>query len=57
MIYYVEQDLEIETKYIVFNRFRDQITFSDKFEADGQTTYIPLLKLERTNIFSEYPPK
>lgn len=58
MIYYFERNEKIEEKYIVFNRFRDQVTsFSNTFGSDGQSTYIPILELEKTNIFPEYPPK
>ena len=57
MIYYVELEKKIEGKYVVFNRFRDQVTFSNTFGSDGQSTYIPILELEKTNIFPEYPPK
>ena len=57
MIYYVERDEEIKGKYIVFNRFTDETTFSNKFESGGQTVLIPILELKRTNVFSEYPPK
>ena len=57
MIYYFEREKKIEEKYILFNRFRDQVTFSNNFGSDGQSTYIPILELEKTNIFSEYPPK
>jgi len=57
MIYFYEREKKIIEKYIVFNRFRDQVTFSNNFGSDGQSTYIPILELEKTNIFSEYPPK
>jgi len=55
-IYYFERDKKIEEKYVVFNRFRDQVSFSNSFGSDGQSAYIPILELEKTNIFSEYPP-
>ena len=57
MVYFYEREKKIVEKYIVFNRFRDQVTFSNNFGSDGQSTYIPILELEKTNIFSEYPPK
>ena len=57
IIYYFEHNKRIEEKYIVFNRFRDQITFSNTFGSDGQSSSIPILELEKTNIFSEYPPE
>ena len=57
ILYYVELDKKIENKYIVYNRFRDIISFSDKIESDGQSVSIPILEVEKTNIFKEYPLK
>lgn len=57
MIYFFERDKKIEEKYVVFNRFRDQVTFSNSFGSDGQSAYIPILELQETNIFPEYPLK
>ena len=57
MIYYVEMPAKIKEKYVVYNRFKDQVTFSETFRSDGQSAFIPILELETTNIFSEYPPK
>ena len=57
MIYYTELDKRIEEKYVVFNRFRGEISFSDQFSSDGQSAHIPIFELEKTNIFKEYPPK
>ena len=57
MLYYIERDKKIEERYIVYNRFRDSISFSNKIESDGQSLSIPILEVARTNIFQEYPPK
>ena len=57
MLYYVELDNQIEEKYIVYNRFRDTISFKNTFESDGQSVSIPILEVERTNAFQDYPPK
>ena len=57
MLYYIELDNQIEEKYIVYNRFRDTISFNNNFESDGQSVSIPILEVERTNTFQEYPPK
>ena len=54
-IYYFEHDKKIEERYVVFNRFRDQVAFSNSFGSDGQSSYIPILELEKTNMFPEYP--
>ena len=57
VLYYVERESEIAEKYVVYNRFRDIISFSNKFESDGQSIFVPILEVERTNIFPDYPPK
>lgn len=56
-VYYVEQDHPAKEKYVLYNRFRDQVSFSDKLEMDAQKATLPILEVEETNIFSEYPPK
>jgi hypothetical protein len=55
-IYYFEREKKIEEKYVVFNRFRDQVAFSNALGSDGQSAYVPILELEKANIFSEYQP-
>jgi hypothetical protein len=57
VIHYVEKKDEVKGKYIVYNRFRDTISFSDKLGSGGQETYIPILEIEYTNVFSEFPLK
>jgi len=57
MVYYVELDEPIKEKYILYNRFRDQVSLSDKLEMDPQKATLPILEVETTSIFSEYPPK
>lgn len=57
VLYYVELDKKIEEKYIVYNRFRDAISFSSKLESDGQSISIPTLEVEKTNAFQDYPLK
>jgi hypothetical protein len=57
VLYYVEMDEAVKEKYIVYNRFRDTVSFSDKKESDGQSVSIPILEVERTNVFTEYPPQ
>ena len=58
MVYYNEQDEAIKGKYAIFNRFRDEITFSDKYRSEqaGQATHVPIFTLKRTNILEKYPP-
>ena len=50
VIYYVLLENRVESKYVVYNRFSDSLSFSDKMEADGQSVYIPILEVERTNL-------
>lgn len=57
VLYYVELDKKIEEKYIVYNRFRDTVSFTSKLESDGQSVSIPILEVEKTNAFQDYPPK
>ena len=57
MVYYAELEQQIQEKYVVFNRYRGEISYSDQFSSDGQSTHIPIFELERTNIFKEYPPQ
>ena len=56
MIYYAELEERIKEKYVIFNRFRGEISFSDQFSSDGQSAYIPIFELELTDLFTEYPP-
>jgi len=57
MVYYTELDRRIKEKYVVFNLFRGEVSFSDQFSTGGQSTHIPIFELEKTNVFEEYPPK
>ncbi|UCH37983.1 MAG: hypothetical protein JSV76_02110 [Candidatus Bathyarchaeota archaeon] len=57
MLYYVELDQPIAEKYVIYNRFRDVVSFSDKLESDGQSVTVPILEVERTNVFNDYPPE
>ena len=57
MIYYAALDKRISERYVVFNRFRDEISFSDQFSSSGQSTHIPIFELETTNLFAEYTPE
>ena len=56
VLYYVELEKKIEEQYVVYNRFRDTISFSRKLESDGQSVNIPILEVEKTNAFQAYPP-
>jgi hypothetical protein len=56
VLYFVELEREIEEKYVIYNRFRDIVSFSHKIESDGQSVSVPILEIERTNVFPEYPP-
>jgi hypothetical protein len=57
MVYYVELDQPIAEKYVIYNRFKDQVNTSDKLEMDPQKATLPILEVEATNLFREYPPK
>lgn len=53
MVYYVEQEEPIKSKYIVYNRFRDQVSLADKLEVDPQKVTLPILEVETTNVFEK----
>lgn len=55
-MYYVETKEKIPNKYVVFNRYQDKITYSDQLGTDPQAVYIPILQVEKTNLFHKYPP-
>ncbi len=57
VVYYVEMGEAIKERYVCFNRFKDQITFTNRIETDPQSITLPILEIERTNVFTEYPPK
>jgi hypothetical protein len=57
VLYYVEMEKEIAEKYVIYNRFRDVVSFSNKIESDGQSVSVPILEVVKTNAFAEYPPK
>ena len=54
MVYFVKMSEPIEKNYIIYNRFQDNISFSDKLQAAGQTISIPILKIAKTNIFEKF---
>jgi hypothetical protein len=56
-IFYVECEESIKGRYVILNRFKDEVYPSDKIISDGQSVCIKLLELKRTNIFPEYPPQ
>ncbi len=57
MIYYLDCDEAIKGRYVILNRFKDEVYPSDKIISDGQSTCIKIFELKRANIFLEYPPK
>lgn len=57
VVYFVEMQEAIKERYVVFNRFKDQISFANRVETEPQSITLPILEIARTNIFSEYPPK
>jgi len=53
LIYFFDSDEEIGKKYIIYNKFKDEISFSDKLSTDGQSVSIPVLEVEKTNLLKE----
>ena len=54
MVYYAELEQKIKEKYVVFNRYRGEVSFSDQFKSDGQSAHVPIFELEATNVFDEF---
>lgn len=52
LVYYVEMEAPIKERYVVYNRFKDQVTFSDKLEVDPQKATLPILAVESASVFS-----
>ncbi len=57
ILYYAELNKKADGRYVIYNRFKDAVSFSNKLETDGQSVSIPVLEIARTNAFGEYPPK
>lgn len=57
IVYYCEMKERLKNRYIVFNRFKDEVSYSDELLSGGQSVCIKILELEKTSAFSEYPPK
>ncbi len=55
LVYYVEMETPIKERYVVYNRFKDQISFSDKLEVDPQKATLPILTIESASVFSNIP--
>ena len=55
LVYYVETEAPVKERYAVYNRFKDQVTFSDKLEVDPQKVTLPILTIESASVFSNLP--
>ncbi len=55
LLYYVELEKPIKERYVVYNRFKDQVTFTDKLEVDPQKMTLPILAVESASVFSKLP--
>ena len=53
LIYFYEGNEEVKGKYVIYNRFKDEITFSDKASSDAQSVPILILEVEKTNVLTE----
>lgn len=54
VIYFFEGKEKIDKNFIIYNRFNDEITYSDKLSTDGQSVSIPIIEIERTNLFEKF---
>lgn len=53
IVYFFEGKEKIDKNFIIYNRFNDGITYSDKLSTDGQSVSIPIIEIEKTNLFEE----
>ncbi|RLI04553.1 hypothetical protein DRO26_04365 [Candidatus Bathyarchaeota archaeon] len=53
VIYFFQGAEEIQKKYVVYNRFKDEVGYSDQPSSDGQTVSIPIIEIEKTNLFEK----
>ena len=57
IVYYVCLDSKLEKKYVIYNKFNDVISYSDKLETGGQSVTIPILEINDTNLLKFLPLK
>ncbi len=50
LMYVYKDQKSFEKKYVVYNRFKDSVSFSDILGSDGQSVYITILNIENTNL-------
>jgi hypothetical protein len=50
VIYYVCLNSKLEKRYVIYNKFNDSISYSDKLETGGQSVTIPILEIKDTNL-------
>ncbi|RLG91192.1 MAG: hypothetical protein DRO36_04725 [Candidatus Hecatellales archaeon] len=54
VVYLFEGKENIEKNFIIYNRFNDEIIYSDKLSTDGQSVSIPIIQIEKTNLFEKF---
>jgi hypothetical protein len=55
VVYFLKERKKIDKNFIIYNRFNDEITYSDKLSTDGQSVSIPIIEIEKTNLFEKLP--
>ncbi len=52
LIYYLELPEPVKGRYIVYNKFTGEISFSDKIVSDSRLSFLPIVEVEEQNAFS-----
>ncbi len=52
-VYYAELDEPVKGRYAVYNRFKDEVSVTDKLEVETQKVTLPFLEVESASVFSE----
>ncbi len=53
VIYYYESEEPFNGRYIIFNKFTGEVGFSNNISGDSRLTYIPIVEVEKQNLFAE----
>jgi len=52
-LYYVREEKAVQGKFVVYNTFTGEISFSEKMKTEPNLSSIPLVEIERQEIFTE----
>lgn len=52
MVYYARQDEAVKEKYVVYDPYRDEVTFTNKLEVNPPKMIFPFLEIENYSSLS-----